>query len=111
MASAKQPMETGITPPRETLSLEAREDQLVDMAYQLAEKRIFEGTASDTLLARLIQTGSRKERLELETLEIQKDYISAKIEALKTAKEIEKLYADALAAMNTYRGSDSDVDE
>lgn len=111
MATRKEPSETVVSPPREALSLEAREDQLVEMAYQLAEQRIYDGTASDTLLSKLVQTGSRRERLELEIMEKQKDYITAKTEALKTAKEIEKLYADALAAMNTYRGSDSIEDE
>lgn len=111
MATRKEPMETMVSPPRETLSLESREDQLVEMAYQLAQQRIFDGTASDTLLSGLIRTGSRRERLELEVMERQKAYITAKIDALQTAKEIEKLYADALSAMNTYRGSDSIDDE
>ena len=111
MATRKEPIETMVNQPREVISIEAREDQLVDMAYQLAQQRLYDGTASDTLLSKLIQTGSRRERLELETMELQKEYISAKTEALKSAKEIERLYADALAAMNTYRGSDSIDDE
>jgi hypothetical protein len=112
MASAKKPTETNIQPLREYNSIDAREDQLIDMAYQLASQRICDGTASDGLLGSLMRYGTRRERIELEILEKQKEYISAKTEALNTAKEIEKLYADALAAMNTYRGSDSnDIDE
>jgi hypothetical protein len=41
-------------------------------------------------------------KIELEILEKQKDLITAKTEALKSAQRVEELYKDALDAMKRY---------
>jgi hypothetical protein len=56
-----------------------------------------------------LKLGSSKERIEKEILEKQKELISAKTEALQSAKRIEDLYANAINAMKSYSGQgDSD---
>ena len=42
----------------------ARESQVIAKAYDLAERRIMEGTASDTLIREFIKLGSPKEQIE-----------------------------------------------
>ena len=99
---------------RPALSPEARENQLVSLAVDLAEKQLLEGTASSQVITHYLKLGSTKERIEKEILEKQKDLITAKTDALKSQKRIEELYADALNAMRRYQGTlvdSEDVDD
>lgn len=87
---------------------EARENQVIAMAYDLAEKQIYEGTASSQIITHFLKLGSTKERIENEILERQKELITAKTEALKSQKRVEELYANALSAMRSYQGRPQD---
>lgn len=89
---------------RPALSPEARENQLVSLAVDLAEKQLMEGTASSQVITHYLKLGSTKERVEKEILEKQKELITAKTEALKSQKRVEELYAEALKAMRNYNG-------
>lgn len=90
---------------------EAREQQCIALAVDLAEKQLREGTASSQVIAHYLKLGSIKARLENEILEKQKELISAKTEQLKSAKVIEELYSKALAAMGIYRGEQAEPSE
>jgi len=93
---------------RPALSPEARENQLISLAVDLAEKQLREGTASSQVITHYLKLGSTKERLEKEILEKQKELIDAKTQNLQSAKRVEELYASALKAMRNYGGiSDS----
>lgn len=89
---------------RPALTPESREDQLVALAINLAEKQLLEGTASAQVISHFLKIGSTKERIEKEILEEQKDLIKAKTEALKSEKRVEELYEEALNAMRRYSG-------
>ena len=89
---------------RKAVSPEARENQLVSLAVDLAEKQMLEGTASAQVITHYLKLGSSKERIEREILERQKDLIEAKTAAMKSAQRIEELYTNALAAMRDYSG-------
>lgn len=90
---------------------EGREDQLIVMAIDLAEKQLAEGTASSQVISHFLKLGSTKERLEKEILQSQKELIQAKTENMKAAKRSEELYASALNAMRSYSGQEGDYDE
>jgi hypothetical protein len=83
---------------------EARENQLIALAVDLAEKQLSEGTASSQVISHYLKLGSTKEQIEKEILEQQKELIKAKTEAIQSAKKVEALYADALNAMKSYSG-------
>lgn len=85
---------------------EARENQLIALAVDLAEKQLAEGTASSQVISHYLKLGSTKDRIEREILEHQKELIKAKTEALKSAKRVEELYSNALNAMRRYNGQD-----
>ena len=97
---------------RPALNPESRENQLVSLAVDLAEKQLQEGTASSQVISHYLKIGSSKERIEKEILEKQKELIVAKTENLQSAKRIEELYENALNAMRNYssHGGDSDGD-
>ena len=96
---------------RPALDPEARENQLIALAVNLAEKQLLEGTASSQVITHYLKLGSTKERIEKEILERQKELITAKTEAIQSAKRVEELYANALSAMRNYSGNSRDIDE
>lgn len=99
IVQTKKPIQPATTP-------EARENQMIALAIDLAERQLQEGTASSQVITHYLKLGSTKERLEKEILEKQKQLIEAKTENLQSAKRIEELYANALEAMRTYSGQD-----
>lgn len=90
---------------RPALTPEARENQLIYLATELAEQQLRDGTASSQVITHYLKLGSSKEKIEKEILERQKDLITAKTEALQSAKHIEELYANAINAMKSYSGT------
>lgn len=96
---------------RPALTPEARENQLISLAINLAEKQLQEGTASSQVITHYLKLGSTKEKIEKEILEKQKELIEAKTQNLQSAKRIEELYANALDAMRNYSGRDDNNDE
>jgi hypothetical protein len=83
---------------------EARENQLIALAVDLAEKQLSEGTASSQVISHYLRIGSTRERIEKDILEKQRELIEAKTEAIKSAKRVEELYMNALNAMRSYSG-------
>jgi hypothetical protein len=111
MAKVRTKNETGsVVRRRPGLTPEARESQLISLAVDLAEKQLQEGTASSQVITHYLKLGSTKERIEKEILEKQKELISAKTEALHSAKRMEELYTEAIKAMRNYSGN-GDPDE
>jgi hypothetical protein len=91
-----------------------REDQLISLAVDLAEKQIIEGTASSQVITHFLKLGSSREKLEQERLRGENEVLKAKVEAMASAKRIEELYSEALSAMKAYAGQDpleEDFDE
>ena len=96
---------------RPALTPEARENQLISLAVDLAEKQLLEGTASSQVITHYLKLGTTKEKLEREILEKQKALIEAKTENLQSDKRSEKLYKNALDAMKNYSGHMTESDE
>lgn len=89
---------------RPALSPEARENQLVSLAVDLAEQQLAEGTASSQVITHYLKLGSTKEKLEKEILEKKKELMDAQTQSLQSSKRIEELYSNALEAMRNYSG-------
>ena len=95
---------------RPALTPDSRENQLISLAVDCAEKQMREGTASSQVIVHYLKLGSSKERREREKLEEEIKLLRAKTEAMKSAKVVEELYTEAINAMKTYSGH-GDVDE
>lgn len=89
---------------------EERETQLATLAYDLAEQRLRDGTASSQLIHDCMRLDARRDRLERDILEEQKKLIVAKTENIESSKKLEEVYLNAVAAMKRYQGI-SDDDE
>lgn len=83
---------------------EGRENQLIVLATDLAEKQLRDGTASSQVISHYLKLGSTRERLEQEKIERENDLLRAKSEAMLSAAKVEELYKSALQAMRSYSG-------
>lgn len=94
-------------------TVEGRENQMISLAVDLAEKQLRNGTASSQVISHYLKLGSTKERLEKEILEKQKELITAKTESIQSGKKLEELFSEAVDAMRSYKPSQrtGDYDE
>ena len=92
---------------RPGLTPESRENQIVSLAIDLAEKQIREGTASSQVITHFLKLGSTTNMLEKETLKKNLELITAKTESIKSGKIVEELYKSALEAMRRYSGNNN----
>lgn len=89
---------------------EARENQLISLAYDLVEERLRNGTATSAETVAILRLGTQKERLERELNQKKIALMEAKTEALQSAKRVEELYGAAIEAMRRYSGAGSGIE-
>lgn len=89
---------------RPALTPEARENQLISLAMDEAERQLREGTASSQVISHFLKLGTSKNLLELEKLKHENALLEAKTEALQSTKRMEELYSEAIKAMQQYSG-------
>ena len=95
---------------RPAITPEARENQMISLAVDLAERQLQEGTASSQVITHYLKLGSMRERLEREKLEEENKRLKARTEQIQSMKRIEELYEEAIKAMRNY-GGQGDQDE
>lgn len=83
-------------------SPEAREKQLINLAVDLAEKQLMDGTAPASVINHFLKLASKRENLEREILEKQKQLLEAKTSSISSAKESERVAQEAIEAMKSY---------
>ena len=112
MAAVRGSSEPGRRRPPATTP-EARENQLIAAAVELAEKQLTDGTASAQVITHYLKLGSSREKLEQERIAQENELLKAKVEAMASQQKIEELYSKALNAMSAYSGNAvvSDADE
>ena len=102
MAVRKEPSPGKKRPPATTP--EARENQLVSYAVDLAEEQLKSGTASAQVITHYLKLGSSREKLEQRRMELETELMAAKIESMASAQRVEELYSKAIDAMRAYSG-------
>ena len=84
---------------------EVREAQLINLAYNLAEEQLREGTASPSIVNHFLKLSTQREALELDNLRSKAKLQEAKAQQIDTAKANEELTKAAIDAMKNYSGS------
>lgn len=87
---------------------EARENQLMELAVDLAEKQLSEGTASAMLVTHYVKMASQRARLEQEKLRKEIALIDAKTNAYESDQRNNEMYQRALKAFSLYSGHPDD---
>ena len=96
---------------RPALTPEARENQLISLAVDLAEKQLQEGTASSQVITHYLKLGSMRERLEREKLEEENKLLRAKTKSIEEGSDMKEIYENAIKAMQRYSGNGDSNDE
>lgn len=98
---------------RPALTPEARENQMISLAVDLAEKQLREGTASSQVITHFLKLGTTKAELEKEKLMGENELLRAKTEAIQDDRRNAEFYEEVLVALKRYNGqggSDDDED-
>ena len=90
---------------------EGQENHLISLAYDLAETRLREGTASAQEIVHLLKLGSTRNRAEMERLQEENKLLRAKTESLNAQRTDAALFEEAIEAMRSYRGTRYDEEE
>lgn len=91
---------------------EVREQQMIGLAMDLAERQLREGTASPSVIAHFLKLGSSREEIEQRHIEKKVEHLDAQIDSIQSSAHAEELYKNALDAMRLYSGNyvDEDLD-
>lgn len=89
---------------RPALSPEAREQQLIGFAVDLAEQQLLDGTASSQVITHFLKLGTTRAELEKEKLKKENAVLEAKAKAYQSSEEMKDLYENAIKAMRDYGG-------
>lgn len=94
---------------RPALTPKARENQMISLAMDCAERQLQEGTASSQVITHFLKLGSSRYEKEIERLEEENKLLRAKTKAIESAEVRDALYLEAIEAMRRYSGNgDSD---
>lgn len=85
---------------------EARENQLISKAVDLAAKQLDDGSASAQVISHYLKLGSSREKLEQERLAMEVSLLEQKRESMASAARVEELYSAAIGAMRAYAGQE-----
>lgn len=84
---------------------EARENQLIQLAVDQAERMLIDGRAPTQIVVHYLKLATTKNNLEKEKLRKENILLEAKANAIESAAKSEELYARAIEAMREYSGS------
>ena len=87
---------------------EARVNQLINMAFNLAEQKLKDGTASSQVITHFLQLATTREELQNEKLRSELRVADAKIKRMESQTTSEELYSKAIAAFRSYSATPTD---
>lgn len=94
----KPPLKPAFTP-------EAREQQMISLAYDCVEQRLRDNTASSQETTYFLKLASEKTRYQTELLRAQAQLAMAKKEDLESNRRSEAMYEEVLKALRNYNGT------
>lgn len=104
--SDKEDLKYQKSPPARTPK--GRENQLINLAFELAEKKLRDGTASSQIITTLLNLASQKYQLELERLQSELKLAETKITQIEEQKAGKELYEAAISAFARYQGNENE---
>lgn len=85
---------------------ESREQQMIGLAVDEAERRLRDGTASSQIIVHYLNLATTQAQLNLEIARQDLELKKAKTEAIESDKRMEQYYLDAIDAMRRYSGGE-----
>lgn len=95
-----------LTIPPPATTIEGRNNQLIAAAFDLAERRLHNGSASAQEVVHFLRLGAAEQRLKEEKLRNENLVLEARTEELKQRSSGEELFARAIEAFKGYSGQE-----
>lgn len=89
---------------------EARENQLISLAVDLAEEQLRNKTASSQVITHFLKLATSRAELEKERLVQENKLLQAKTEAIQSGKQSEAFYQEVIDALMLYNGKGGNHD-
>jgi hypothetical protein len=86
---------------------EGRENQMINLAVDEAERQIRSGNASSQIITHYLKLGTTREMLEQERLRRENTLLEARATAMANAERMEELMREALDAFRGYKMPDA----
>lgn len=97
---ASEPVKRG----RPAISPDGRENQLINLAMDLAEEQLRNGSASSQVISHFLKLGSSIAKMQEEKYRYETELVKAKTKSLESSERSEKLYEEVITAMKRYSG-------
>lgn len=111
MAVTRKPAESSSTPRRRPATTpEGRENQLIALATDLAERQLADGTASAQVVTHYLKLGTTREQLEQERLRHENELLKARTQQIADGGKIQELFQNALDAFRGYSPQQDEED-
>lgn len=85
---------------------EGRENQMIALATDLAEKQMLAGTASSQVITHFLKLGSSRNKLEMAKIRSDVSLGEARTSQMRSAEHTEELYTNAMNAFKAYSGQE-----
>lgn len=108
MAAQSEPTSSRRTRQPPATSPEAREQQLIALAVNVAEEQMRNGTASAQVITHYLKLGTSREELEQKRLQAEVELAQARVAQLTQGSRMEELTSEALRAFRSYTGQDEE---
>ena len=95
---------------RPARTAEERQDQLINLAIDEAERQISKGIATSQIITHYLKLATEREKAEITRIQGEIALQKAKIEAMAGQARQEQMFKDAVAAFRGYQGLDDDED-
>lgn len=84
---------------------EERENQLIALSMDLAEKRIRDGSATAQEVTHFLKLGSVRNQLELQKIERENKLLEAKVDQIESGHRSDDKLEEVLRAVTSYKGN------
>lgn len=84
----------------------SREQQMIGLAVNLAEKRLIDGTATSQIVEHYLKLASTQAQMQLRLMEADIKLKEARVSSIEADQRIEERYQAAIEAMRRYNGED-----
>lgn len=89
----------------------ARENQLINLAIDLAERQLRDGSATSQVITHFLKLATVREQLENEKLRTDLRVSEAKIKQMESQTSSEELFEKAINALKSYNGNNQEEEE
>lgn len=104
-------LEPGETPNKKrpaAVTPEQRNNQLIAMSYDAAEKMIVSGKGTSQLLVHFLKQGTARDELEKTKLELEAQLLRARTDQVAASEDVRGLMSEVISAMKEYKGESED---